>query len=88
MTDFNYVCGMLLGSMPATYRYKIRPCGIKTQDFADFSGRGLYSNPGGILLDGRLLNHRGMDSNSVWRRLLGLTLATQRYKGRPCGSKT
>jgi len=88
MTDFNSVGGMLLGSTPATYRYKILPCGIKTQDFADFSGRGLYSNPGGILLDGRLLHHRWMDSNSVCGRLLGLTLAMQRYKGRPCGSKT
>jgi len=28
-------------SLVTTCRYKIRPCGIKTQDFADFSGEGL-----------------------------------------------
>jgi len=41
MTDSNSVCGRLLGSTPATQRYKGRPCGIKTQDFADMSGGGL-----------------------------------------------
>jgi len=78
---------MLLGSTPATYRYKIRPRGIKTQDFADFSGRHLHCNPGGILLNGRLLHHHWMDSHSVCGRLLDLTLATQRYKGHPCRMK-
>jgi len=33
--------GRLLGLTPATQRYKGRPCGIKTQDFADISGEGL-----------------------------------------------
>jgi len=73
--------------MPATYRYKIRPCRIKIQDFADFSGRGLYSNPGGILLDGRLLHDYLTDSNSVCGRLLGSTPATQRGELHPCPIK-
>jgi len=74
--------------MPATHRDRLRPCDIETQDFADFSGRGLYSNRGGILLDGRLLHDHRMDSNSVSGWLLGLAVATQPYKGRPCGIKT
>jgi len=48
----------------------------------------LGSNPGGILLDGRLLHDYLTDSNSVCRRLLGSTPATRRYKVRLCGIRT
>jgi len=41
MTDSNSVCRRLLASRPVTQRYKGRPCGIKTQDFADISAEGL-----------------------------------------------
>jgi len=53
-TDSNSVCGRLLGSTPATHRYKpeVYPCVIKTQDFAVFCGGGLRKHAGGILLDG------------------------------------
>jgi len=49
---------------------------------------GLYSNPGGMLLDGRLLHDYLTDFNSVCGRLLGSTPATRRYKVRLCGIKT
>jgi len=74
--------------MPATRRYKVRPCGIKTQDFAVFCGGGLREHSGATLLDGRLLHDRWIDSNSLCGRLLGSRLATQRYKGRPCCIRT
>ena len=32
------VCWRLLGSTPATRRYKVRPCRIKTQDIAVYCG--------------------------------------------------
>jgi len=73
---------------PATQRYKGRLCGIKTQDFANFSGGGLRLHAGGTLLDGRLLHNRMTESNSVCGRLLGSTPATQRYTLRPCRIKT
>jgi len=41
--DSNSVCRGWLGWTPATPRYKGRPCGIKTQDFADFCRGGLGS---------------------------------------------
>ena len=43
---------------------------------------------GGILLDGRFLNNRFPDSNSVSWRLLGSFTASQRYKVRRCCMKT
>jgi len=49
---------------------------------------GLNSNPGGILLDGRLLHDYLTDSSSVCGRLLGSTPARRRYKVRLCGIKT
>jgi len=48
----------------------------------------LGSNPGGILLDGRLLHDYLTDSSSVCGRLLGSTPATRREKVRLCGIKT
>jgi len=41
LTDFNSVCWTLLGSTPATHRYEVRLCGIKTQDIAVFYGGGV-----------------------------------------------
>jgi len=35
-TDFNSVCGRLFGSMPATQRYKVRPCPMKTPEVPVF----------------------------------------------------
>jgi len=46
-------CGGLLGSTPATQRYKGRLCRIKTQEIAVCCGEDHYSSPGDILLDGR-----------------------------------
>jgi len=48
----------------------------------------LGSNPGGILLDGRLLHGYLTDSNSVCGRLLGSTPATRRYKVGPYAINT
>jgi len=41
LTDFNSVCWTLLGSMPATHRYEVRHCRIKTQEIAVFCGGGV-----------------------------------------------
>jgi len=49
---------------------------------------GLYSNPGGTLLDGRLLHDYSTDSSSVCGRLLGSTPATRRYMVRTSRIKT
>jgi len=87
MTDSNSVCGRLLGSTPATQRYKGRLGGIRTQDFADISGGGLREHTSRLLPDSRLLHTREAHSHSVGGRLLGSTPATPRYKGRPCRMK-
>ena len=80
-------CGRMLGSTPAMQRYTGRLCGIKTQEIAVFCGEDLYCSPGDSLLDGRLLYNRWTDLDSVCGRLLGLTLAIQRYKVRLCRIK-
>ena len=82
-TDFDAPCGRLLGSMPAFQRYKVRLCRIKTQEVAASCGEDLYSNPGDILLDGRLLHNRWTDFDSVCGRLLGSPPASQGYKVHP-----
>ena len=84
----NSVCGKLLGSTSATRRYKVRVCRIKTHEIAVFYRGGIHVNPGGILLDGRFLHNRCTDSNSDYRRLLGLISASERYKVRLCRMKT
>jgi len=48
----------------------------------------LRSNPGGILLDGRLLHDRLTDFNSVCWTLLGSTPATHRYEVHRCRINT
>ena len=45
-TDFDYVCSRVLGSMPATQWYKVRPCRIKTHELADPCEGCLYMYPG------------------------------------------
>jgi len=66
--------------MSASQRYKVRLCHIKTQEVAVFCGEDLYSNPGDILLNGRLLHNRWTDFDSVCGRLLGSPPASQGYK--------
>jgi len=81
-TDFDSVCGRLLGMTPAFQQYKVRLCHIETQDIAVFCGEDLYSSPGDILLDGRLLHIRGTDLAALCGSLLDSTPATRRYKVR------
>jgi len=38
MTDSNSFCGRLLGSTPATQRYKVRPCHMKAHGVTVFCG--------------------------------------------------
>jgi len=70
-TDLDVLCGRLLALTPAAQRYKVRLCRIKTQEIAVFCEEDLYSNPGDILLDGRLLHNRWTDFDALWGRLLG-----------------
>jgi len=80
-------CGRLLGSTPATQRYKVRPRRIETQEVAVFCGEDPYSSPGDLLLDGGLLHNRWTDFDSVCEGLLGSTPASHRYKVRLCRIK-
>jgi len=66
--------------MPASQRYKVHLCRIETHEIAVFCAEDLYSSPGDLLLDGRLLYNRGTDLDSVCGRLLGSPPATQWYK--------
>jgi len=81
-------CGRLLGWTPATQWYRLRPCHIKTHEIAVFCAGCIRYQGGDILLDGRYLHNRWLDFDSVCGRLLGLTLAFQRYKVRLCRIKT
>ena len=83
-TDFDSVSWRLLGSTSTTRRYELRVCRIKAHEIAVVYGGGINVNPGRILLDGRFLYNRFTDSNSDFRRLLGLVSASQRYKVRLC----
>jgi len=80
LTDSTSIWGRLLGSTPATQRYKVPPCGIKAQDFPVFCGGSLRYYAGGILLDSWFLHNRSTDFNPLCGRLLGMTLAPRRYK--------
>jgi len=77
-TDFDSVCGRLLGSTPASQRYKVRLCRIKAQEIAVFCGGCIryHWQAGHILLDGRLLHNRWTNFDSVCGRLLGSSPAT------------
>jgi len=81
-TDVDSVCEGLLGSMPASQRYKVRPCHIKTHEFAVFCAGCIRYQAGDILLDGRLLHNRWPDFAALCGRLLDSTPATRRYKVR------
>jgi len=80
LTDFDTLCERILGSTPATQWYKVRPCRIETQEFAVFCGGYISYQAGDILLDSVLLHNRLTDFDTLCRRLLGSTPATQRYK--------
>ena len=82
-TDLDALCGRLLALTPASQRYKVRLCRIKTQEIAVVCGEDLYSNPGDILLDGRLLHDRWTVFDSVCGRVLGSPPASQGYKIHP-----
>jgi len=88
LSDFDSVCGRLLGLTPAFQRYKVRLCRIKTQEIAVFCGEDLDSSPGDILLNGRLLHNRCTDFAALCGGLLGSTPATRQYKVRLCRIKT
>jgi len=77
LTDFDALCGRLLGLTPASQRYKVRLCRIRTQEFAVFCGGFMRYKAGDILLDGRLLDDRGTDSDALCGRLLAMTQASQ-----------
>ena len=53
--DCDSVCRGMLGSTPATQRYKVRLCRLAIQESTVFCGEDLYSNSGHLLPDGRLL---------------------------------
>ena len=66
--------------MPASQRYKVHFCRIETHEIAVFRGEDLYSSPGDLLLDGRLLHNRWTDFDALCGRLLGSPPATQWYR--------
>ena len=82
--DCNFVCGRVLGLMPASQRYKIRLCRIKAQEIAVFCGGCVRYHPSRFLLDGWLLHDHRADLYSVCGGLLGSMLAWQRYKVHLC----
>jgi len=87
-TDFHSVCRRLLVLTPAFQQYKVRLGRIKAQEAAVFCRENLYSSPGDILLDGRLLHSQWTDFAAPCRGLLGMTPASQRYKVCLCRIKT
>jgi len=78
--EFDPVCGRLLGPMPATQWYKVRPCHIKAHEISICYAGCIRYQASHILLDGRLLHDRLTDIDSLGGRLLGLTPASQRYR--------
>ena len=77
-TDFDSVRWRLLSSMPATQRYKVCLCRIKTQESANPSESSNVPE-----LNCRFLGNHLTDFDSVCRRFLGSPLALQRYKIHP-----
>jgi len=76
-TDSGSDGGRLLGSMPATQRYKVDPPATLIPEVTVLNE--VLAIPG---LDGGFLPNRRADSGCDCRRLLGPTPATQRYKVR------
>jgi len=89
-TDFDALCGGLLGSTPAAQWCKVRLCHMETQESTVFCGRYIRSHwqGGDILLDGRLLHNRLTGFDALCGRLLGLMPASQRYIVRLCRIRT
>ena len=87
-SDPGFDCGRLLGSTPAMQWYKVRPCCIKTHEIAVFCAGCIRYQAGDILIDGRYLNNRSPGFDDLCGRLLGSTLASQRYRVRLCRIKT
>jgi len=86
--DLDALCGWLLALTPASQRYRVRLCRIRTQEIAVFCGEDLYSRHGDILLDGKLLHNRWTDFDAICGGLLGSMSASQRCKVRLCRIKT
>jgi len=80
LTEFDALCGRLLGLTPASQRYKVRLHRIGTQEFPVFCGGYIRYKASDILLDGRLLDDRWTDSDTLCGRLLAMTQALQWYK--------
>jgi len=76
-TDFDALCGRLLGLTPASQRYNVRLCRIRTQEFTVFCGGYIRYKAGDILLDGRLLDDSWTYSDALCGRLLAMTQASQ-----------
>jgi len=66
--------------MPASQRYKVHFSRIEAHEIAVFCEENLYSSPGDLLLDGRLLHNRRTDFDALCGRLLGSPPATQWYR--------
>ena len=79
-TNFDSVCVGLLGSTPASQRYKVHLCRINTQEFAVFCGGCIRYPASDTLLDGRLLRDGLTDSDTLCGRLLAMTQASYSYK--------
>ena len=77
--DSKSVSLRILGSTPATRRYKVCPYPVNTHGVTGWRSQ----RP-----NGRILYNHGTDSDSVPWRLLGSTPATRRYKVRPRRTKT
>ena len=81
-------CGAMLGSTPATQRYKGRLCRIRTHEIADPCGWCLIGTVAIPDLNGRFLHDRWTNLESDSGRLSGSTPATQRYKIDPSATST
>jgi len=79
LTESESLWGRLLGSTPASQRYKVCLCRIKAQEFAVFCGGYIRYPAGGVLLDGRYVHGHSTDLDALWGRLLGLTPSTWWY---------
>jgi len=88
LTDFDALCGGMLGSIPASQRYMVGLCRIKPQESAVFWGGCIRSQARDTLRDGGLLHGPLTDLDALCGRLLGLMPASQRYKVRFCRIKT
>jgi len=82
-TDSDALCGRLLAMIQALQWYKIHLSATFIHEVTVLNG--VLAIPE---LDSWFLHNQLSDSGSDWGRLLGLTLATWRYKVRLCHFKT